>query len=379
MTIEEKYQGWKEIFYKYFIYKNNDNDNGSNIPLSVIDLDKKIGSSGDGTIHLSYYLQYAYTLLLLNEDDGTELANGLKTLQRLCDNAYNVCIEGYSNIYYNKEPGFFLRDDISIDDANKFNLNSVSTTYTRAVELVDEDPCESAFVSQDQVWNLVPILVKLSNEYPIAKTLGYNILKFIITNKHRIYNPYYSAIYHHWTYLPSMNEDKVKPWKRIEDRNKHLKYNIRVKRGSHNWYFSYGFKKAYNKFGGDSKTFWSSLWYKPFIFLADRVWEPILNLFGGEVKNTSYYSLGVGANAWYAGSCDKRLINRFNDTLYKSYFNKVDLFMPQLVFLSNKSDDIDLELLELWLDNYTNPVESGEIQTPIIFMILYNWYKIKKQ
>ena len=379
MTIEEKYQGWKEIFYKYFIFKSDNNEKGSNIPLSYVNLDNKTGISYDGTICLSYYLQYAYTLLLLNEDNGQELANGLLTLQRLCNTPYNVFSEEYPKVFFNKEPGFFLRDDISVDDASKFNLTSVSTSYTRGIELVNEDPCESAYVSQDQIWNLIPILHTLaSNGYPLAKTLGYNILNFVVKNKHRIYNPYYSALYHLWTYVPTFNTNKVPYSDRVQDRNNHLKYKIRVKRGSYNWYFSYGFKKAYNKFGGDSKTFWSSLWYKPFIFLADRVWEPIVSLFGGSVKNNSYYCLGVGADAWYCGSCDKRLINRFNDSLYYNVLDEEDLFMPHLAFLTDKVDKIDYLSLEEWLERYPEPIEKGEIGSPIIFMILYNWYKIYK-
>ena len=379
MTLEEKYKGWKEIFYKYFIFKDNNNEQGSNIPLSSINLDTKSGISGDGTIDLAYYLQYAYTLLLLNEDDGQEVANGLLTLRRLCDNAYNIISKDNPGIYFIKEPGFFLRDDIRSTDASKFNLDSINTSFTKGYELINEDPCHSMFISQDQVWNLVPILNMLAKDgYQLAKSLGYNILKFVVENKHRIYNPYYSAIYHHWTYVPTFNTDKVKPWERVTDRNKNLKYKVRVKRGSYNWYFSYGFKKAYNKFGGNSKTFWSSLWYKPFIFLADRVWEPLVSLFGGSVKNNSYYCLGVGADAWYAGNCDRRLVNRFNDSLYYNILDEEDLFMPHLAFLTDKVDKIDYLSLKEWLEHYPDPIEKGEIGSPIIFMILYNWYKIYK-
>lgn len=70
---------------------------------------------------------------------------------------------------------------------------------------------------------------------------------FIIENNHTIYNPYYSQLHHIWTYVPTFNEDKVKPWDRVEDRNKHFKNTIKVKRGANNWYFAYGFRKVYEK------------------------------------------------------------------------------------------------------------------------------------
>ncbi len=368
MTLEEKYNGWKEIFNKYFIYLGESSERASYIPLESVNFDNKTGTVGDGTINLSVYLQYAYTSLLLDEDDGTNLANGLLTLQRLIDSCYDYFVEKEPNVYFVKEPGFFLRDDIKSSDANLFNLDSIVGSYSRCIEGIEEDPCHSAFTSQDQNWWLLPILSFLKEEYPIANDIGYNIFKFVVDNKHTIYNPYYSAIYHNWTYVPDLNSNY---WERIDDRNNNLKYKVKVKRGANNWYFSYGFKKAFNTFGGDSKTFWSSLWYKPFIFLADHIWEPILNLFNGTIKNTSYYSMAIGANAWYDFSNhDKRIVKRFNKALKNG-----EVFMPQLVFLTDRVEDIDCDLLKDWLCNYSEPTENGTIESPLTFMLLYNWYK----
>lgn len=372
MTIDEKYLKWKDIFYKYFIYKDNPSISGTNIPLERVNFNSLFGQVGDGTINLSKYLQYAYTIYLL-EGDVTELSNALTTLKRLSLDCYYYFINNNSGIFFKEEPGFFFRDDIKSSDAEKFNLNQVISSYSRGIELINEDPCHSTFTSQDQDWNLLPILRFLKDkEYYVANMLGHDIFEYVVRNKHTIYNPYYSAIYHHWTYLPTFNEDKVKPWDRVKDRNSHLKYKIKVKRGANNWYFSYGFKKAFNTFDGNSKTFWSSLWYKPFIFLADRVWEPILKLFGKNIKNTSYYSMGIGADAWYDFSdVNKRLIKRFNKSLLKDDIP----FMWQLAFLSNKVEDIDLDALHDWLECYPEPNFSGEVESPIIYLILYNWYK----
>ena len=377
MTREEKYKAWEDIFYKYFIYKSDDSsESGSNLPLASVNFDNLSGFSGDGIIDLSYYIQYVYTKYLLN-GNNSELIYSIKVLSILQRNCYKLFLDKYPSVYFKEEKGFLLRDDIEYLDAPKFHLESVDTSYTRGEELINEDPCHSMFISQDQIWNLAPIMVELNKK--LKHTSEYNdlcfyALDYIINNKHVIYNPYYSALYHHWTYVPTFDTNKVKPWNRIEDRNKHLKYNIKVKRGANNWYFAYGFRKAYQALGGKCKTFWYSLWYKPFIFLADRVFHPyICKWFNLPVKNTSYYSLAVAGGAWYFGDYETRLINKFNKSLESG-----ELFMPQLVFLTNKKDKVNLNLLGKWLDNYPEPEEKGTIESPIMFLLLYNWDKIMK-
>lgn len=377
MTREEKYKAWENIFYKYFIYKSDDSsESGSNLPLASVNFDNLSGFSGDGIIDLSYYIQYVYTKYLLN-GDNSELIYSIKVLSRLQRNCYKLFLDKYPSVYFKEEKGFLLRDDIEYLDAPKFHLESVDTSYTRGEELINEDPCHSMFISQDQIWNVVPILVKIYKELEDYKLLclpGFKMLEYVIKHKHVIYNPYYSALYHHWTYVPTFDTNRVKPWNRIEDRNKHLKNTIKVKRGANNWYFAYGFRKAFQALGGKCETFWHSLWYKPFIFLADRIYHPYickwLNL---PVKNTSYYSLAVAGGAWYFGDYESRLIDKFNKSLESE-----ELFMPQLVFLTNKKDKINLNLLGKWLDNYPEPKEEGNVESPIIFLLLYNWDKIMK-
>lgn len=83
----------------------------------------------------------------------------------------------------------------------------------------DEDPCYSMFVSQDQIWNLNPILKVLADEGSIlAKELGYDMNSYVSDNGYTIYNPYLSWINHYYHYCPTFNEDKLKPWDRVEDR-----------------------------------------------------------------------------------------------------------------------------------------------------------------
>lgn len=369
MTIEEKYNKYKELFETYFIYVGT--GQGTNIPLAKVNYDTLYGEMEDGTINLAYYIQYVYTRYKLGEVEKKDVEIALQTLKRLIDYCYNMFVNENPNIYFKKENGFFLRDDVDHTMYSKFNLKSIRTGFSQGIERINEDPCFSPFVSQDQIWNLIPILSYLSSEFELAKELGKSITEYVVKHKHVIYNPYYSAIYHNWTYLHIFEPYE----ERISERNSKLKYNIKVKRGANNWYLAYGFKKSLNKFGGDSNTFWSSLWYKPFIFLADRIYHPyICKWFNLPVKNTSYYSLAVSGNAWYFGDYEKRIVNKFN----KSLKNGNTLFMPQLVFLTKKYNDINLDLLNTYLENYPEPVTTGIMNSPLEFMILYNNYKILK-
>lgn len=383
MELEEKYEGYKELFFKYFVNVGEPTEQGSNIPLASVNLDTLSGTMGDGTCNLADYIQYAHTTCLTGEDTSVSLADTISTLTRLCGNCYTLFTDKCQNIYFKEEPGFFLRDDVSSDMASDFNLSSVTTGYSTGIERINEDPCFSPFTSQDQIWHLAPILryVHENDGMEEAGTLGNEILGYVVNNGHVIYNPYYSALVHNWTYL----DLSVDYSDRIDERNESLEYTVKVKRGANNWYFAYGFKKAYEAFGGSVsgwKRFWSSLWYKPFIFLADRVWEPIVNLFGGEVKNTSYYSMAIAGGAWYNDSYESRVVRRFNESLEEAIKDGStdvdDLFMPQLVFLTSKTEDVDYDLLRQWLEAYPDVPTSGTVTSPITFMYLYNWWRTLK-
>lgn len=222
----------------------------------------------------------------------------------------------------------------------------------------------------DGTINLAPILAFLSEKgFEEARQVGYDIFEYVIRNRHKIYNPYYSALLHHWTFLPDMDTDKVKPWDRVSNRNKNLKYKVKVKRGANNWYFSGGFRWAFKKFGGECSTFWHCLWYKPFIFLADRVYHPyVCKWFGIKVKNNSYYCLGsTNEKSWYGPGFNKRLVKFFNKSLEGS-----ELFMPHLVFLQ-EAECVEGDKLRAYLDKW----EWDGVNSPIEFLILCNWYKIK--
>lgn len=376
MTREEKYRQCKEMFDHYFICKGV--GRSTNIPLCAVNFDSEAGDVGDGTINLALYLQYLHTCVLLGEAKESDIDQALLTLQRLMTTCRSIFVNKFPNVYMPEEYGFFLRDDIMSSDAPNFNLKSVRSGYSTGIERIDEDPCFSPFTSQDQIWNLLPILAKLdecySNKAP--RVLINSMLEYVIRNKHVIYNPYYSALKHNWTYL---NLDIPYEY-RIAERNKKLKYDIKVKRGANNWYFSYGFRKTYNEFGGDCKTFWHSLWYKPFIFLADRVYHPyICKWFNLPVKQTSYYSLAVAGGAWYNKKYEKRILKRFDKSLEEAVKGKGSLFLPELACLIKDRKNININLLGKWLDNFEVPKYIGRVESPLLFMTLYNWCRIIKK
>lgn len=363
----DKYNRIKEVFYRDFVYDSSYTEQASCIPLSSVK--NGAGWVGDGTINLAHYLQFIYTEMVLGSKTEDDVRNSILVLTRLADTTYDLFFNNNKGIYFKFEKGFFLRDDIHSEDASKFGLTKISSGYTNGIELKDEDPCFSPFTSQDQIWNLAPILAFLSEKgFEEAGQVGYDIFEYVIRNRHKIYNPYYSALLHHWTFLPDMDTDKVKPWDRVSDRNKNLKYKVKVKRGANNWYFSGGFRWAFKKFGGKCSTFWHCLWYKPFIFLADRVYHPyVCKWFGIKVKNNSYYCLGsTNEKSWYGPKFRKRLVNKFNKSLEGG-----ELFMPHLVFLHG-CEDVDRSSLESYLKEW----EWDEVNSPIEFLTLCNWYKI---
>lgn len=307
-SLWNKYNKIKEVFYRDFVYDSSYTEQASCIPLSSVK--NGVGWVGDGTINLAQYLQLVYTEMILGYKTKDDVRNAILVLTRLADTTYDLFFNSNKGIYFKFEKGF--------EEAGQ---------------------------------------------------VGYDIFEYVIRNRHKIYNPYYSALLHHWTFLPDMDTDKVKPWDRVSNRNKNLKYKVKVKRGANNWYFSGGFRWAFKKFGGECSTFWHCLWYKPFIFLADRVYHPyVCKWFGIKVKNNSYYCLGsTNEKSWYGPGFNKRLVKFFNKSLEGS-----ELFMPHLVF-SQEAECVEGDKLRAYLDKW----EWDGVNSPIEFLILCNWYKIK--
>lgn len=382
MELKEKYEEYKDLFFKEMIFRKNEdpNEQGSYIPTESINGEKLF--VGDGTINMSHYLIYLSFLNYKNKNDhmNDEIYRVLLSLKRLSFSAYNRYKEMYPNIEFKEEKGFFFRDDI--DDCC-FDKDVISA-YMSETFYEDEDPCFSPFVSQDQIWNLAPILMylqsvsttKIANS--AKQSLG-EMLYYVINNGHKIYNPYFSTIKHYWTFVPSMNEKKVAPWNRKKNREENVKYDIKVKRGANNWYYAYGFRKTYNKLKLNSISKWKSFWYGvlyyPLIFLADRVWFPMLKvLFGKSTKDNSYYSLSVSGDCWY--STRKRFLKRLKSKFNKDPFSYWNTLIVECMKTGDFSN-IDINRLQSWLDSFIIPCETSASKV-LEFMILYELYDFLK-
>lgn len=182
----------------------------------------------------------------------------------------------------------------------------------------DEDPCYSMFVSQDQIWNLNPILKVLADEGSIlAKELGYDMNSYVSDNGYTIYNPYLSWINHYYHYCPTFNEDKLKPWDRVEDRKNKFKMTDKVKRGANNWYYSGGTISCVDSFLGKKyRKNLRTFIYRGIVFFLDRIWHTSLfDRMGVKMKYNAYYCYAATSGIWYDKGFKRRLAKRFNRSL----------------------------------------------------------------
>lgn len=394
MTIEEKFKKIEEFFWNNFFYSiNNDsnvhNDYGSNIPYQSIVFangNKSLCDVGDGTINLASLWTLLWMKEKLNIESPLNLNHALEVYDRLVEAAYTN--SGIDNWYAEElgiVDGFFLRDDILGDGNIKSNLRMLHIK-----EL--EDPCHSPFVSQDQVWNMNPILAQLAREgNEKAERIGVEINKYIANNGYTIYNPYVSRLLHFYTYCPTFNENKVKAWERQQDRNDNYKPKIKVKRGANNWYYSGGTKSCLDWFinhpstGGLKQRSLRELIYKGIIFILDRVYEPAYRLItGSDFKHNSYYCYAATSGIWYNGRYKERFKDRFNSSLKDA---TVEAFEANIAPIVLSDNTIDISALNEYLDvrgkvycDAIDSINSGDYDTiqfpsPLNDLLMYYLYK----
>lgn len=350
---KSKIKNYLEVFNENFYVHGNFREKGVGVPIEYITYkngEPQFGYSGDGTINLSQMLQLTFSKYLaakgteLESEFAYSLGQQLYIMFRLEESAKDAC--GFGDELTTVK-GFFIRDDISYEQRLDMGLNDLMTSYGQAKEGINIDVCQSPFVSQDQIWNLIPILKRIGDENitegsvsVVAKIIAEDMLKYVVDNNHVIYNPYYSRHLHNWTYCKLGTPFKD----RIEDRDANFKNTVKVKRGAYNWYFAYGFRKSYENFSGKKlsklKNFLWSMIYIPILFLADVVYhEHICKWFKLPIKQNSYYSLAYTSGVWYSPFYKKRLNNKFLKSLEESVVDgKVvkELFMPHLFFIVNK-------------------------------------------
>lgn len=387
MELKDKYEEWNEIFWRYFITTSKNAgdilENGANIPYHSITWDNKLGNVGDGTINLAKLMTYIYISNKNGVIHPINLSDCLDTLYRLEKNAYNYFSDAFPHFFTDSNvkdkiysQGFFVRDDI---DEHKVSWGNWRMLHN----MLNEDPCHSPFVSQDQVWNLNPILScimldeSLDNEVRLkAKDLGMRINGYIKNNGYTIYNPYLSYINHMFSYLPDFDLSLIE---RCTDRMMAFKPNIKVKRGANNWYYSGGTKAGYDAFEKGKKDYshtFRTFLYRGIIFVLDKIYEPIYRLFTKkDFKHNSYYCYGATSGIWYSKNYVMNFLKRFNKSLEAPQGGYEELFQSNIApIVLTEGKDVNLEGLETYLDNYEAFKAEGTIYDPLDVLTLYQWY-----
>lgn len=379
MTLEDKFKRWYDIYWKNFVYISHFNENGSNIPFEKIDFDSGIGYVGDGTINMAGMLQLLLTDDMLSNTPPVYIGEVLDALYRLMDAAYEYFDDKFPFLNMGKRNGFFVRDDISNENdrlLDALDLGKVVSNMNMLESLTDEDPCHSPFVSQDQVWNLNPVLMAIAKKDALYKqkamSIGFIINDYIKTYGYTVYNPYLSMIKHFFNFLPDLKSDY---YERQRIREESYRPDVKVKRGANNWYYSGGTKSCVDAFEGELGSYRHSLRtfiYRGEVFFLDRIWDPLLRLFKTSFKTNAIYCYAATSGIWYDKNFARRLSDRFNTSLRKNN----SIFQGNVVFLAGDTDRIDYMLLKKWLDSYPDPEKEGVVESPIQFLYLYNWYKI---
>lgn len=387
-SLEKKFEDLDKIFWRDYIHVGDAQEQGTNIPCECIHGYTKMKHMGDGTVNLAQLMTYLYFCEKNGEKRPITLLDCMDTLYRLSANAKKF----YEPVLpWDQECSeFFLRDDC--------NQCDISWGSWKMLHGHNVDPCHSPFISQDQVWNLSPILAKIGKEVHehtgpfddnyfaryFAASFGYSINAGIALNGYKVVNPYLSYLAHLNTYLPSFKlsvEDR-----RMKVRNKNPK-PIKVKRGANNWYYSGGTQACMEEFDSmlrdKEQTFTlRKLLYKGLVFFLDRIYEPTYRLFTGrDFKHNSYYCYAATSGIWYNSKFKERFFQRFAESLEKwrqDDSNNVELFEPNIAPLV--IDDIDdwyvikYDLCD-WLERYSPKTDGNVIYSPLEALTLYEWYK----
>lgn len=381
MVLEDKYKEWSDIYWTKFVKAGDPRVAGNNIPLENLDAASQHGEVGDGTINIAEMMQLIHVMHRLGEEAPVSMTDALWTIERLQQAAYRYYQDKFPEFQI-PEYWFLLRDDINPKDTNymsALNLNTVKSCYGMLTTGSYEDPCWGSFESQDQIWNLNPMLFAVSqdNTYNesdsvMANNIGYGLNNYIASNGYTVYDPYLSYIKHRITYCPDFDKEV---YERLEQREQKFKPNIKVKRGANNWYYSGGTQACRDAFANNEKYYEHTLrtfFYRGTIFFLDCVWEPLLKVFGEEFKHNSYNCYAATSGIWYGPNFEKKTAKRLNKSLENG-----DPYNPNTSFLVSKPEDVDWNLVYKWLDNYPAPDNTKmEYWTPVQFLYIYGYYRL---
>ena len=389
--LKDKYKELDEIFWRDYIHVGDCEEMGTNIPCECIYQDSKAKHMGDGTINLAQLMTYLYFCEKNGEKKPITLMDCVSTLYRLSGSAkkfYDSVLPWEEEEYTE----FFLRDDCDQDD--------IAWGSWKMLQSKNVDPCHSPFISQDQVWNLSPILAKLGTEEDKyspqdgdayyarfnAASYGQIINEGIMYNGYKVINPYLSDLIHVNTYLPSF---KLSVPDRIDKVRRTNPKPIKVKRGANNWYYSGGTQDCADEFSlilgevSEKRRTLRKFLYKGIVFFLDRIYEPIYKRFTGhDFKHNSYYCYAATSGIWYNSKFKERFVSRFVKSLdewSKGNDDKtIELFEPNiapLVIDDKESWGKCEENLFDWLYWYTQKVEGNSVYSPLEALTLYEWYK----
>lgn len=385
MAGKSKYERWKEEFYANFVYIDYECPKGSFIPVQEYNYSTKVCGVGDGTCNMANFLEF-----LILEKDYKKVKCVLKSLRRLQEAAYNFFLPHCPIIREQQVyDGFFLRDDLdpSLEWMEGKGWKPYGSATDQLYTMENEDPCYSPFVSQDQVWNLSPVLLRLvcdgddpatPDDDGCADLAAQELIAingFIKDNGYTVYNPYLSWIKHFYTYLVPF---KVDYYSRQAYRATKFRMDVKVKRGANNWYYSGGtlgmWKSGTLGYADDGGPSLRTFLYKATVWLLDRVYEPILGWFGLEFKHSSYYCYGPAV--WYNSGYKKRLGKKFNESIQKMKDGGEygEPFEWNVAYLWGEG--LDKELVRWWADNYPEPVNEGYVKNPLVYLTAEAWLEM---
>ena len=133
----EKYKIYRDRLKTDFMLYSEDNIQGSNIPASIIDSQKKQIRWGDATINLSFYIATLATEYRLHKENNEDVKKSfqdlyfaMQTLERL-DMTAEAFYDSHIGLSYPN--GFFIRDDIPVNLKKKLPENMISQLWTKHI------------------------------------------------------------------------------------------------------------------------------------------------------------------------------------------------------------------------------------------------------
>lgn len=366
MTIDEKFEVLLDRYFDDYMIVDDPKEKGSLIPF--MERNGNYVNVGDGSINMAELL----TVLILIKRNKYEymtsknvkIEDVLLSVDRLFKSAkeWGESLGCPMRLERAENTGFFVRDDLSLDDdrLKKMGIVSMMSNWQMLHTLENEDPCHSPFVSQDQVWNLsAPLMWIMMNsgndkEFTLASAIGRTMNMFIKSNGYKVYNPYLSALKHYFEYCPNLH---MAFGDRQEDRYDHFKMSVKVKRGANNWYYSGGTSHAEKVFGENmrmNKNFRE--WIQSLVFLLlDGPVDWIYRLFGSSFKLNPVYCYGY-LGCWFGldpmsslSNLENRLVKRFNKLMYQG-----EAFEWNVLSLigNNAMKKLDIDIMNDWLEDY---------------------------